>query len=293
MDWNRNGQAWPNRADSRFVRAGALDIHVQIMGSGPVALLAHGTGAATHSWRDFAPALARHLTVVAPDLPGHGFTTGPAHYRMTLPAQADALGELMAALGLAPELAIGHSAGAAIVAQMTLDGAIAPRRVVSLNGALLPIPGMSGTIFSSIAKTLLLIPVVPWFFAWRAGDRAAVERLLASTGSRLDPQGVDLYAQLLRDPGHVGNVLAMMAGWELEPLARRLPELGARLLLIAADHDRAVPPSVSEKVARLVPGSTLVVQRGLGHLSHEEAPEETAALILRHAAIGAAGPETA
>ena len=68
------GRDWPNRAASRTVRAAGLNWHVQVMGSGPVLLLAHGTGAATHSWRGLAPLLAQHFTVVAPDLPGHGYT---------------------------------------------------------------------------------------------------------------------------------------------------------------------------------------------------------------------------
>ncbi|MDU3043759.1 MAG: alpha/beta hydrolase, partial [Bradyrhizobium sp.] len=58
-NWSVDGKDWPNRAASRFVDAAGLRWHVQMMGEGPVALLAHGTGAATHSWRDLAPLLAR------------------------------------------------------------------------------------------------------------------------------------------------------------------------------------------------------------------------------------------
>ncbi len=72
--WEKEGQDWPNREFSRFVDAAGLTWHVQVMGSGPAILLVHGTGAATHSWRDLAPLLARHFTVVAPDLPGGGGT---------------------------------------------------------------------------------------------------------------------------------------------------------------------------------------------------------------------------
>ena len=50
------------------------DFHCEVAGEGPVALLLHGTGASTHSFRDLLPWLARRCTVVAPDLPGHGFT---------------------------------------------------------------------------------------------------------------------------------------------------------------------------------------------------------------------------
>ena len=56
--------------------------HVQMMGTGPQVLLLHGAGAATHSWRDVAPLLARDFTVIAPDLPGHGFTDTPRGRRL-------------------------------------------------------------------------------------------------------------------------------------------------------------------------------------------------------------------
>ncbi|MFC7690366.1 alpha/beta fold hydrolase [Paeniroseomonas aquatica] len=124
--WENDGRDWPNRAASRFVQAGGLRWHVQQAGEGPVLLLVHGTGAATHSWRGLLPLLARRFTVVAPDLPGHGFTTAPAGGRLSLPYMARALAALLAALGQRPELVAGHSAGAAILARMALDGAIAP-----------------------------------------------------------------------------------------------------------------------------------------------------------------------
>jgi magnesium chelatase accessory protein len=280
MDWTRQGADWPNRTASRFIKVGTLTWHVQRMGAGPVLLLAHGTGAATHSWRGLMPALAKHFTVVAPDLPGHGFTSAPPAYRMTLKDMSGALAELLHTLGDMPEIAVGHSAGAAILARMTLDGTITPKILVALNGALLPLPGMHGQFFGGMAKMLALLPVVPWLFTWRAGDREAVSKMIASTGSTLEPAGVDLYGRLLRDPVHVSNVLAMMANWELDALARDLPLLKPRLALIVAEGDRAVPVKVARKVMALVPGAELIMQPKLGHLSHEEAPAETARLIV-------------
>jgi magnesium chelatase accessory protein len=290
MDWTKDGTDWPNRTASRFVKVGGLSWHVQIMGEGPTIVLAHGTGAATHSFRELMPILARDFTVVAADLPGHGFTGAPASYRMNLPDMATAYADLLRTLGVAPVLAVGHSAGAAILARMVLDGGIAPAALVALNGALLPIPGMSGQIFSGVAKLLAMVPAVPWFFSWHAGDPATVARTIGGTGSTLDAAGLKYYGRLLGDQAHVGNVLAMMANWDLEPLQRDLPSLRTQLVLVAADGDRAVPLKVSQKVQALVPSARIIVQNGYGHLSHEEAPAETAALILEVArSVGVVG----
>ena len=77
---------WPNRTASRYVEAGGLRWHVQSLGdTGPVILLLHGTGAATHSWAGLAPLLATRFRVVAPDLPGHGFSGAAVGAGMSLP----------------------------------------------------------------------------------------------------------------------------------------------------------------------------------------------------------------
>jgi magnesium chelatase accessory protein len=283
LTWERDGRDWPNREASHFVRAAGIRWHVQQMGDGPVLLLLHGTGAATHSWRSLAPLLASRFTVVAPDLPGHGFTQAPPSHRLSLPGMAQALHGLLEALGVSPAMAAGHSAGAAILARMSLDGTIAPRRLVSLNGALLPLRGAPGHLFAPLARLLSSVPLVPRLFAWHAAERRVVERLIRETGSTLDPAGIELYRRLARNPGHVAAALGMMANWELDTLRRDLPRLKVPLVLVAGANDRTIPPADSSRVQVLLPKATLVTLPGLGHLAHEERPDDVADLILRQA----------
>ena len=278
-DWETDGRDWPNRAASRFVTAGGLRFHVQVMGAGPVLLLLHGTGAATHSWRALAPLLARDFTVIAPDLPGHGFTAAPFWPRMSLPGMAGAIATLLDVLEAPPALVAGHSAGAAILAEMCLQGRIAPAGLVSLNGALLPLKGVAGQVFSPLARLFALNPLVPRVFAWHAADKAVVARLLRGTGSRIDAAGAEFYARLARRSGHAGAALMMMANWDLAPLAAALPRLAPRLLLIVGAADRSIPPADAREIARLVPGARVIVLPRLGHLAHEEAPEPVAGEI--------------
>jgi magnesium chelatase accessory protein len=281
--WDVDGADWPNRANSRFVMAGGLRWHVQQMGSGPILLLVHGTGAATHSWRALAPLLAAHFTVVAPDLPGHGFTAMPPPDRsataLSLPGMAHGLAGLLRTLGVTPQLAVGHSAGAAILARMCLDGAIAPAGLVSLNGAFLPLGGPAARFLSPVAKLLARSPLVPQLFAWHVADPKVAERLMRGTGSAIDPAGMDFYARLMRRSGHAAAALAMMANWELQPLQRDLRRLKPRLLLVVGANDRTIPPDNATRVAALVPGAELVSLPGLGHLAHEEKPADIAGLI--------------
>jgi len=283
--WERDGRDWPNRETSRFVEAGGLRWHVQISGSGPPALLLHGTGASTHSWRGVLPLLTRHFTVIAPDLPGHGFTATPPAARLSLDGMCWLIAQLIASLGVRPSLGIGHSAGAAILARGSLDGRITPRALVSINGALLMLRGLPGSLFAPLARALARTSMAARLFAWRAGDPATVARLLRSTGSTIDPAGTALYARLARAPGHVAAALGMMANWDLRALERDLPRLAVPLLLITGDNDHTVPPAEAREVLRLVHGATEMILPGLGHLAHEERPDRTAMAIVRFAAM--------
>jgi magnesium chelatase accessory protein len=285
-DWAVEGKDWPNRATSRFIRVGDMRWHVQMTGQGPMALLLHGTGAATHSWRDLLPLLAEHFTVVAPDLPGHGFTDQPAVAGMTLPGMARGVAALLDHLGFAPSVVAGHSAGAAVLAQMCLTGAIAPRALVSLNGALLPLPfhGVAAPFMGPLAKLLASNPLVPMLFAWQAADGKVVDRLLRGTGSAVDADGKKFYGLLARKSGHASAALTMMANWDLATLQKRLPKLGVKTLLAAGLNDKSIPHTDADKLAALIPGATVIKMPGLGHLAHEEQPRDVARMILEFAA---------
>jgi magnesium chelatase accessory protein len=279
--WPIDGRDWPNREHSRFLRAGGIDWHVQVAGQGPVVLLLHGTAAATHSWRDVLPLLAPHAMVVAPDLPGHGFTGMPGDPGLTLPGMARLVEALLDALGVKPDLVAGHSAGAAVALRMALDGRIAPQAVVSLNGALTPLGEEHAAFFTRAARLLVGLPFVPKLFAWRAANRAVAERLLRDTGSTIDARGVDLYARLFRRAGHLSGALRMMANWDLRPMLRDLPRLHADLLLVVGANDRTIPPAKARRVREILPAARIETLPGLGHLAHEERPEQVAGLLLR------------
>ena len=281
--WEKEGADWPYRAFSRFVQADRLRWHVQVLGqavgTAPVLLLVHGTGAATHSWAPLVPYLEDRFTLVIPDLPGHGFTHAPVSSRLSLPGMARGLGRLLDELGLKPDLAVGHSAGAAILIRMALDGTIDPKGLVSLAGALEPYPGSNGPVMSTLARVLFLNPVVPWAFSLRARSDSVIDNYLKATGSKLTETRT-YYARLARTPAHAGAALGMMANWDLEPLQDGFKDLKVPLLLVSGHKDGMIAESVGEMVAGKAPHARHVVLQGLGHLAHEEDPAGVAALLL-------------
>jgi magnesium chelatase accessory protein len=257
----------------------SIDWYVEISGSGPLCLLLHGTGASSHSWARLTPLLAAHYTVMSVDLPGHARTVTPAGTDLSLPGMAAALHRLLIREQRSPNLIVGHSAGAAIMIELCLTHQCPASQLVSINGALLPLSGIAGWVFSPLAKLSANASWLPRLFAYRANDPRQVRRLLESTGSVIDPVSLACYERLFQDPRHVAGVLSMMANWKLEHLAPRLSQLHQPLHLIATTGDKTIPLRDAYRVHSLISGSTLDVVEGYGHLVHEENPQRIAELI--------------
>jgi putative magnesium chelatase accessory protein len=194
---------------------------------------------------------------------------------------AQDLAALLRGLAHRPMLVAGHSAGAAVLARMCLDGSIAPHALVGLNGAMLPIGGWAGRLMTPFARLLAASAMVPRLFAQFADNDKFIERMIADTGSELEPDGIKYYRRLTRSPGHVAAAIRMMANWKLRPLARELPRLATRLMLISGGNDKTIAPGDAVRVHAMVPRSSIEIMPGLGHLAHEEKPHEVSELMLR------------
>ncbi|NDE92382.1 MAG: alpha/beta fold hydrolase [Betaproteobacteria bacterium] len=192
----------------------------------------------------------------------------------------DKLAELIEALGFYPAVIVGHSAGAALALRLGMANSKFIESVISLNGALLPLPGLWGQVFAPAAQVLDLVPGLAQLTAWRSRRSDWVDRLLAGTGSVLSAEDVSWYRRLASDADHVKAVMDMMARWDLAGFAQLLPSFQGRVDLLAASRDTTVPASEIKRAALLLPHARSQVLRDLGHLAHEEAPQTVASWIL-------------
>ncbi|HEY0776715.1 MAG TPA: alpha/beta fold hydrolase BchO [Gemmatirosa sp.] len=285
-DWRTR---WPNAEASRFVEAAGFRWHVQIAGRGPALLLLHGAGGGTHSWLESLPRLAARYTVVACDLPGHAFTAAPSPERLSLPGMAADVAALLATLGVRPRLVAGHSAGAAVLLRMALDGALPDARaLVGINAAVVPPPEvyrlLGGSWLHGLFTGLFTSPLVSRLTTQYATRAGAVEALLRSSGSRVPPRLVTCYEGLATSERHVRSTLTMMAQWEIAPLLQDVHRLRTPTVLLAGADDRWVPASAVRRVAAYIPGAAFELWPHQGHLMHEEIPDATTDRLL---AVGA------
>ena len=118
-----------NGANVFYREAGSLDV------SAPTILLLHGFPSSSHQFRNLIPILAlMGYRVLAPDLPGFGFTTTPADYNFTFDNLATTID------GFVSELALDHFAvyvfdyGAPTGFRLALNNPDKIAAIVSQNG---------------------------------------------------------------------------------------------------------------------------------------------------------------
>jgi haloacetate dehalogenase len=119
---------YPGFATRRIKTSGA-EIHCRIGGSGPPLVLLHGYPQTHVCWHRVAPELARHATLVIPDLRGYGASSCPSstlesdpnHEVYSKRAMARDVKEVMAALGHNRFMVAGHDRGGRVAYRLALD----------------------------------------------------------------------------------------------------------------------------------------------------------------------------
>jgi magnesium chelatase accessory protein len=190
----------------------------------------------------------------------------------SLAGMARLLHYLLDGLGIRPQVAVGHSAGVSVLLRMTLDGYLAPARLVGVCPALVAPPSWYVALIAPVLGLVLESDVVADTTARLAMQTRLIERMLGSTGTTLTDEQAARYRVLCSRPAHVHAAIAMMARWDLPALFRDVGVLRTPVQLIAARGDRWIPLAPLSRAVARIPGVTLTVEDG-GHLLPEEKPE--------------------
>jgi haloacetate dehalogenase len=292
------------------IQTAETSIFVRTKGSGPPILLLHGFPQTHLTWRNVAPVLAHHFTVVCADLRGYGHSGCPASTHNHAPyakrAMAQDLVSVMEQLGFTHFSIAGHDRGGRVAYRLALDH---PKRVDQL-AVLDVLP--TETVWER-ADARFALDFWPWSLLaqpeplperiLQAATPAIIDDALSGWGTpsgAFSPEVRAAYVQALGDPRHAHAICEeyraaatidrehdqadlvsgrritcpLLALWSASgPLASWYVEEGGPIALWRAFCDEVV-------------GHDL----GAGHFFPEEVPQQTADALLRFFSKASSGP---
>jgi pimeloyl-ACP methyl ester carboxylesterase len=99
-----------------------------------VLLLLHGFPSSSHQYRDLIPLLANHYHVIAPDLPGFGFTENPLGFKHNFANLATTVGEFLDILSISKFSMYIFDYGAPTGLRLALQRPDAVQAIITQNG---------------------------------------------------------------------------------------------------------------------------------------------------------------
>ncbi|HZS61447.1 MAG TPA: alpha/beta hydrolase [Gemmatimonadaceae bacterium] len=195
------------------IEGDGAQIYAGHAGAGPPVLLLHGFPQSHIMWRDIAPRLAKHFTVVCADLRGYGDSTCPPsdnqHEPYAKRSMARDMVAVMAKLGFSRFALVGHDRGARVAYRLALDmpGTVSHLAVLDVIPSLDAWQRADARLALAFWPWTLLAQPAPLPERLIAGDPLAiVENAAAAWGSPAEvfpPDVLASYVAVLRDPDHV------------------------------------------------------------------------------------------
>jgi pimeloyl-ACP methyl ester carboxylesterase len=271
--------------DLRTISLHGRDVSCVVQGHGPVLLLIHGMGGTYQNWHAVIEPLARHHTVVAPDLPGHG-DSAPGAGDYSLGALAAGLRDLLVALGHERATLVGHSLGGGIAMQLSYQfPELTERLVLVSSGGLGPEVSLILRA-AALPGAELFVGATAWS-AKKAGGPLA--RALATVGLRATADVAEVargYASLAdrdRRAAFVATLRSVIGarGQRVDASDRLYLASALPVLVIWGARDPIIPVHHADRAREAIAGSRLEIFEDVGHLPQLEAPARFVTVLER------------
>jgi 3-oxoadipate enol-lactonase len=258
-------------------------------GDGPAVVLVHGALCSSEDWRPQTRRLDDRFRVISPDLRGHGRSIAP-YESCTIEQFAADLNELVAALGAAPAVFVGHSLGARVVIEAA---ATCPREV-------------SGLVLVDGSRMFGPDALPPGERVTEQSDAQVAALMLGTIDEAVGPfASADVRTHVRRSTSAatIGLMRAVLATWQewdanrydsaLLELPRSLPVLAVQSTYVDRTAGRRFLSEGTSTTPYLdylrtrIPRLEAHVLPGVGHFSMLEAADEVSRLIGAFAAAQA------
>ncbi|HEX7883382.1 MAG TPA: alpha/beta hydrolase [Afipia sp.] len=240
----------------------------------PLVVFLHGAGFDHSMWALFSRWFSHHgYSVLAPDLPGHGRSTG--QLITSIAGMADWTIRLIDTAGAKKAGLVGHSMGSlvALDAAARYPDRISTLSLIGVGGAMPVSPDLLNAAKDNSHDAVDMVSIWGFGFAAGLGGSQAPGLWMMGGGQRV----------LERDaPGVLFNDLSACNDYKtaLDSAAK----VTAPTTLILGERDMMTPLKSGQQLAATIAGSTPVVLSGAGHMLTAERPDAVLkALIASHA----------
>jgi pimeloyl-ACP methyl ester carboxylesterase len=254
----------------------------------PTILLLHGFPTSSHQYRNLIPLLAQHYRVVAPDLPGFGFTTVPEerNYTYTFAALSATIGAFLDALAITSFAVYIFDYGAPVLLRLALKRPEAIKAIITQNGnaytdglgaAWAPIQKYwatgSAEDRAALVDGVLTYDTTKWQYTHgtRAPDAIAPETYTLDWALLQRPGNFDIQLDLFKD---YQNNVALYPQFQEYFRKSQVP-----LLAVWGKHDAFFIPPGAEAFKRDLPKAE-VIFLDAGHFAGETETAEIARLMV-------------
>jgi 3-oxoadipate enol-lactonase len=239
----------------------------------PPVVFLHGLFLDRTLWQAQAAKLSETHAVYNFDLPGHGLSDVPPPF--TLDAQADAFAAALSALRLRQVSLAGLSWGGMLAMRVAVRFPELVARLALFSTIATPPPLAMRTFMRAGAKVMERVGIMPQVFDLR------IAGLMYSASFRHRAQGAVAVskARVLRMDKAAMARAASAVGAADSPVMHRLGQVRVPTMVVCGELDTLTPMRCSERIAAAIPGAVLHRLPGVGHLSAEEAPQETHRLL--------------
>src|SRR6201994_3502173 len=230
----------------------------------PAVVLLHGAGFDHSTWALHSRWFAHHgYAVLAPDLPGHGRSSGKP--LPTIAAMADWTAQLLDAAGARQAKLVGHSMGSLIALE---TAARHPDKVsgLSLIGTAAAMTVGPDLLKAAEANDIAAIDMVS---IWGLGFKAELGGSLAP--GLWMPQGARRVLERTA-PGVLHRDLAACNAYQNALTAAAQVKVPATV--IVGERDMMTPAKAGKALAAAIPGARTIVLPGAGHMMMVEQPDE-------------------
>jgi pimeloyl-ACP methyl ester carboxylesterase len=242
-------------------------------GDGTPVLLIHGLAGQWQNWLENIPRIAQKRRVLAPDLPGHGYSDMPRE-KISIQGYGRAMNDLLQQLDIDRVAVVGNSMGGFVASELTIEFPEPVERLVLVSAAGISnanfyrAPAMT---FGRIAQALTTATAA----RHRAMARRPITRHLALALVARHPSKLkaDLaWEGFMKGAGKDSFHDALRANLEYD-FRDRLSQIAIPTLVVWGQKDSVISVHDAAEFERLIDDARKVVMEDTGHVPMAERPE--------------------